>query len=77
MITYTVGELKRHFSALLDKVRNGERIVVEYGRSREKVAVILPYSSVAPKRQLGLLEGKAKCHIAQDFELNDEDFLAS
>lgn len=32
---------------------------------------------VKPQRPLGLLEGKAKCHIHEDFKITDEEFLRS
>jgi len=77
MRTMTVAEVKAQFSALLDEVGKGEEIVVSYGKAREKVAVIVPYSRYAGKdgRQLGLLAGKGSCIIHDDFALSDEELL--
>ncbi len=33
--------------------------------------------SLNQQRTLGLLEGKAKCHIHDDFKITDEEFLRS
>ncbi|MCD4787226.1 MAG: type II toxin-antitoxin system Phd/YefM family antitoxin [Desulfobacterales bacterium] len=45
MQTLTIGELKTSFSEVLKKIRSGQKIVISYGRKREKVAVIVPYSA--------------------------------
>ncbi len=43
MQTLTIGELKGRFSEVLEKVKLGEKIVISYGKKREKVAVFFPY----------------------------------
>ncbi|TAL20961.1 MAG: type II toxin-antitoxin system Phd/YefM family antitoxin, partial [Nitrospirae bacterium] len=48
MQVLSIGELKSHFSAVLAQVKNGETVVVSYGRNKEKVAAIVPYSQVMP-----------------------------
>jgi antitoxin (DNA-binding transcriptional repressor) of toxin-antitoxin stability system len=75
----TVGEFKSRFSEALDAVRNGETIVVSFGRNHRKVAVLAPYSELkaAKKRPLGLLKSKARIRIRRDFKLTDEAFLES
>ena len=77
MQTLTVGELKARFSEILGKVRLGEEIVISFGKKRERVAVLLPYSRYGRKqpRKLGLLKGRAKCIIHKDFKITDEDLL--
>ncbi len=79
MQTLTVGELKASFSEVLEKVKGGERIAISYGKKREKVAVIVPYSDhvPAPGRNLGILEGRAECIIHDDFEITDSEMLTS
>lgn len=79
MQTLTIGELKSRFSDVLEKVRCGEKIVISYGKKREKVAVIVPYASYVstPPRKLGLLKGRAECRIHDDFEMPDQAFLDS
>jgi len=79
MKTLTVGELKAKFSEALGLLRKGEEIVISYGKKREKIAVLLPYSrfSTKPKRSLGLLKNRGRCVIHDDFKLTDEQMLIS
>ncbi len=35
------------------------------------------YKASAKQRPLGLLKGKASCHIAEDFSISDEELLRS
>ena len=79
MKTMTVGEFKTHFSEVLDAVRGGETVVVEYGRNHQKVAAMVPYSELKKleKRPLGLLKGKAGVRFAKDFALEDESLLSA
>jgi len=72
MKTMQIGELKNKFSQVLERVRNGERIVISYGKSKENVAVIVPYSEYkgSSSIRLGLLEGKASYEFAEDFEMS-------
>jgi prevent-host-death family protein len=77
MKTMTVGEFKARFSEALDAVRDGETIVVSYGRNHRKVAAMVPYSELKSpkKRPLGLLKSKARVSFGRDFTLTDDDFL--
>jgi len=79
MQTVTIGELKSSFSEVLKKVRSGQKIVISYGKKREKVAVIVPYSAYAsiPERSLGLLKDRAGCIIHDDFEISEKEMLTS
>lgn len=79
MQTMTVGEVKSHFSDALDLVQKGEDIVISFGKRKEKIAVLVPFSRYAQKqeRTLGLLTGKATYVINDDFKLTDDELLAS
>ena len=79
MQTLTVGEFKARFSEVLEKVRLGEEIVISYGKKRQRVAVLLPYSHYdrGKPRKIGLLKGRAKCILHKDFKITDEDLLRS
>jgi len=79
MQTLTIGELKTSFSEVLKRIRSGEEIAISYGKKREKVAVIVPYSAYAstPERSLGLLKNRAECLIHDDFEISEKEMLAS
>ena len=75
----TIGELKTHFSEVLEQVKQGETIVISYGRKKEKVAALIPYCQLEPAkpRSLGLLEGRAHCNISDSFSVSDEELLES
>jgi len=77
MKTMPVGELKRHFSEVVEAIKKGERIVVSYGKNKKKIAVILPYSEYAGGNgvKLGLLQNKASCAFPDDFEMTSEQLL--
>ncbi len=80
MRTLTIGEFKAHFSDVLTAVQAGESVVVCYGRKKERVAALVPYAEFAAqagKRPLGLLKGRAGFAVADDFKLNDEEFLSA
>jgi len=77
METLTAAEFKARFSEVLEKIRKGQRIAITYGRKREKVAIIIPYSESfeGGKRKIGLLEGKASFKVRKGFKLTDEEML--
>ncbi len=80
MRTLSIGEFKARFSEVLTAVQAGESVIVCYGRNRQKVAALVPYARVAApggKRPLGLLKGRAKFSLADDFALDDDEFLAA
>ncbi len=37
MKTLKIGELKAHFSEVLNLIRKGEKVVISYGKKEEKV----------------------------------------
>lgn len=75
----TIGKLKTNFSEVLEHVKQGETVVISYGRKKEKVAALIPYRQLKPTqpRSLGVLEGRAQCHILDDFSMSDEELLGS
>ncbi len=76
MITLHVSELKAQFSKVLAAVRAGERIGILYGRSREPVAMIVPYELPdPPAREIGFLDGKVRIEFTDDFDLTEEELL--
>jgi len=78
MQTMTVSQFKSHFSEVLDRVQQGEDIVISYGKKKEKIAVLVPFASYEgkPRRVLGLLAGKASFAIADDFKITDDELLS-
>jgi hypothetical protein len=74
-----VGYLKTHFSDAMDLVCRGEKIAINYGRRKEKIAVIVPYSeySGAKKRSIGIKEKHASYRLKDSFKISDEELLNS
>jgi antitoxin (DNA-binding transcriptional repressor) of toxin-antitoxin stability system len=73
-----VGQLKTNFSTILERVKKGEKVVISFGKKKEKVAVLVPFKEEKPQksRKLGLLKGKAKCLFKEDFLISDEEMLS-
>ncbi len=73
----TIADFKRNLPALLGEVAKGASIVVQKGRNRENVAILVPYASVRKTpRQLGLLARRGK-PVFKNWSMSEEDFLAS
>ncbi len=72
-----VGELKSKFSEVLDYIRKGEEVVISFGKKKEKLAVIVPYSKYkkGTNRKLGILKNKAFFEIHNDFKITDEELF--
>ncbi len=72
-----VGEFKAQFSEVLAKVKQGESFGIVYGKKKEPVAMIVPYvdSEEKKQRKLGILDGKVKVVIADDFKITEQEFL--
>ena len=79
MKTLGVGELKAEFSAVLDEVCHGHPVAIGFGKQKKRLAVIVPYEEYAKtvNRKLGVLKDRAALDIHDDFEISDEEFLAS
>lgn len=73
-----IGQLKANFSTILERVKKGEKVVISFGKKKEKVAVLVPFKDDKPpkSRKLGLLKKKAKCLFKEDFQISDEEFLS-
>lgn len=75
----TVGQFKSKFSEVLEKVRSGESVGITYGKSKKKVAALIPYNKYIKqaKFKLGLLKGKATFKTYSDFKITDQELLQS
>jgi len=72
-----VGELKTHFSEILSEVRNGKKVGIMYGRKKEPVAMIVPYSDEKQtERKIGVLDGKVTIQFRDDFAMTAEELRA-
>jgi len=78
MYTMTVGEVKAHFSKVLEIVQRGDDVVISFGKKKKKIAVLVPFSHYErkPERRLGLLAGKASFSIKDDFKISNDEFLS-
>ena len=79
MQNVTIGEFKSRFSHLLNLVRQGEEIVISYGKKKEKVAIVIPFRGESDKkesRHIGILKGKGTYKIKDNFKMTEEEFLA-
>ena len=76
MKTFAVGEFKAHFSEIIERVRAGEEIIISYGKKKENVAVLIPYTTYKTKKiRLGLLQDKS-FKIHDDFKMTEEELLS-
>jgi len=72
----TVGELKASFSEVIHKVQRGEKVEVLYGRAKKPVARIVPIEEEPKPRRIGLLKGKIRYTLDDDFKFrSEEEFL--
>ena len=67
--TVTVTEAKTQLSSLIERVAEGEEIVIR--RGQEPVAKLIRYDAVPVRRQLGALRGQI--WMSEDFDATDED----
>ena len=79
MKTMAVGELKAHFSDVLEEVKHGHPVAIGYGKRKTKVAVIVPYEEyqATATRRLGVMEHRATYSVSTDFKISDEELLSS
>jgi antitoxin (DNA-binding transcriptional repressor) of toxin-antitoxin stability system len=76
MKTLTVANLKADFSNVLEDIKKGNEVIIEYGKKHEKLAVIIPYKKYArKKRKVGILKGKASFEITPNFKISDEELF--
>lgn len=77
MIQMTVGDFKAQFSAVLDKVLQGDEVQILYGRSKKPVAQLtkIEEKPKKKKRPLGSYEGKASYWEDESFEFTPENLF--
>ena len=68
-----VYEAKTHLSKLLDRVAEGEELVL--GRAGRPIARLVPYREMRQPRKPGRLAGRV--WIAPDFDETPEDIIAA
>jgi len=76
MKTINVANLKADFSSVIDVLKNGDEVVIEYGKRHEKLAVIVPYKKYKrSSRKIGILKGKASFKMNAGYKMSAEDLL--
>ena len=77
MKTLPVGEIKSQFSEVLEKVKQGEKFGILYGKKKTPVAMIVPYEPDKSKneRKIGILDGKTEIVFSEDFKMTEEELL--
>jgi antitoxin (DNA-binding transcriptional repressor) of toxin-antitoxin stability system len=76
MKAMAVGEIKTHFSEILEEVKNGKRVGILYGKTKKPIAMIVPYNEGKKiERKIGILDGKIKIEFTDDFEMTSEELL--
>lgn len=64
MTIVNIYEAKTHFSKLIDKVMNGEEVII--GKSGKPVVKLIAIQNTKPKREPGALKGQIR--ISDDFD---------
>jgi antitoxin (DNA-binding transcriptional repressor) of toxin-antitoxin stability system len=75
MKTMAVGEIKAHFSEILQEVKKGKKVGILYGKTKKPIAMIVPYEERKRERKIGILDGKIKIEFRHDFEMTTGELL--
>ena len=77
MKSLPVGELKAQFSEVLEKVRQGEKYGILYGKKKKPIAMIVPFMEADDKkeRNIGILDGKYIVTFADDYKMTEEELI--
>ncbi len=75
MKTITVTYFKDHLYEVLEQIKDGNTFIIISDSTEEIIGYFTPNYIEQPKRQLGILEGKAKVKFIDDFKIGEEDFL--
>ena len=76
MTTISVGEIKPRFSDVIRQIRKGREFAISFGRKKEKVAMLIPYSAKAAAGGRRKNAGKVKNDLDQFIGtwVDDPDF---
>jgi antitoxin (DNA-binding transcriptional repressor) of toxin-antitoxin stability system len=79
MRTMQVAEFKTRFSKVIELVKAGEKIVIAYGKRKDNVAIIIPYSEYKSTNaiKLGMLKGKGSYAFKKNFSMTSEELIGS
>ncbi|NUQ38801.1 MAG: type II toxin-antitoxin system prevent-host-death family antitoxin [Caldilineales bacterium] len=74
MVITNISEAKASLSRLIEKVMQGEEVII--GKAGKPVARLVPYDASPSPRQLGVGAWKGRIWVADDFDDLPEDVLA-
>ena len=80
MKTLSVAKLKAQFSTVVSDLRQGQEVVITYGRNKEPLATIVPQSKLQKPNyaiQLGDLKQQGWTYAMHDFTVSDKELLGS
>ena len=77
MKSLTQNEVKNNIFDILNIVQTGEDILIQNDKNKKNIAVIISYQKYKKRnyRPLGILKGKAKYKLKDDFNITDEELL--
>jgi hypothetical protein len=79
MRSIQVAHLKSHFSDILKTIKSdGEKFIIEYGKQREKIAMLVPYDKnleLEEERIFGQCKGQGSFKLTNEFSMSDEELL--
>ncbi len=78
MQSISVAEFQENFTSILKNVQeNKEKVILEFGKEHQKIAILSPYEEeVKPKkRKLGILQGKGSFEIVGKWEMTPEELF--
>lgn len=72
-------QIKNNLANIIEMVKNGEEIIISKNKTKDKIAVILPYEKYKKnqERPLGVMKGKATFEIKNDFKMTEQELLDS
>jgi len=68
MKTINIHEAKTHLSRIIERVSNGESVII--GKAGKPVAVLSPYVASHESRKAGTMKGRIQ--ISDDFDADDD-----
>ncbi len=75
----SVGDFKSDFSEILKQIQDsGEKYIIQYGKKKTKVAIIVPYDDTlieAESRKFGIYKGKGSFKMHDNFSISEEELL--
>jgi antitoxin (DNA-binding transcriptional repressor) of toxin-antitoxin stability system len=78
MKTMTSAKLKANFSSVVDELKQGNEVIITYGRKKEPLGRIIPQSKLDKPNhaiKLGYLKQRGWTYKMKNFEMTDEELL--